>query len=469
MNARIIRGCVCLMLAALGVGSAAGARADDPPRLEPTLEAAPGKANAWTSAGGLRFTWVLPDGLAQGEKRDLVVICHGTGLDYRWGSANYPPGRFRPRDFVVSVDGPSKGPEETRLFMGREEDVAAFAAFLGEVKAAFPVRRVFLYGHSQGSFFVSLFAGEHPEAIDGVVAHASGTWAWAKAGEELHRVPIVFMHGTRDPVVPFGQSVDARESYKTKAAHPTVQLRRLVGYNHWPNAVRVSECLDWCVGLRTDDPAEALAAAESILTPRGPDEYHYECAPWFSGAADILRRFRGQGPRPFPEGKTAGLEGKALALLQRVESHAGAHADAIRAQIKTRDDIKLDGRPWLGHLVSVREDFRGIGPIEQLATDLGYDELAVKHAQASKELTQTWYQGAGDRRIFETVVRVLPACFLCEGLPPEMTEQIPKVMASARELGISPDAIKRYRNFLMWNAGWDEGLKQYEALWRQWK
>jgi hypothetical protein len=156
-------------------------------------------------------------------------------------------------------------------------------------------------------------------------------------------------------------------------------------------------------------------------------------------------------------------------MLQRVESHATLHADGLRAHVKSADDVRLDGGAWLGHLVSVREDFRGIGPIEQLATDLGYDELASRHAEASRELTQTWYQGAGDRRIFETVVRVLPACFLYESLPPEMSEQIPKVMASAQQLGISPEAIKRYRNFLMWRAGWEEGLKQYEALWRQWK
>src|SRR5262245_14797651 len=130
-----LSGTLLVMLAAVFV-----ARADEPPRLAPSREAEPAKAFAWTSEKGLRFTWVLPrDG---GAAPDLVILCHGTGLDYRWGSANYKPGVFRPADIVVSVDGPTRADNGTRLFLGKGEDAAAFAAFLAEMRAAFRPSRV---------------------------------------------------------------------------------------------------------------------------------------------------------------------------------------------------------------------------------------------------------------------------------------------------------------------------------------
>jgi predicted esterase len=444
------------------------AAAEDPPRLEPTLDAAPNKAWAWTSAGGLRYTWVLPAGIAQGEKRDLVVICHGTGLDYRWGAANCKPGEFRASDFVVSVDGPSKGPEDSRLFMGREEDAAAFASFLGEMQKAFPVRRVFLYGHSQGGFFVVYFAGENGDMVDGVVAHASGAWNWSKVDEATMDVPIVFMHGTGDPVVPYEQSLGSRDHY-TSVGHGMTALRRMPRYNHWPNAVRASECIDWCIGIQTTDPPEAFGAAEALLRVKPADEYSYRCPVWFSGAAAILGRFRGRGENPFQEGQTGGVEAEAIALLNRVEAEGAGHVELLKTQITSRDDLKLDGRPWLGHLISLREDFRGVEPVEAFYRELGYDELAAKHTETSGRITREWYRQASDRGIFETAVRVLPDCFLAEGLPPELVEFIPKAFAQAQALNVSPDSIKRYRNFVMWKAGWDEGLKEYESLWSKWE
>src|ERR1051326_1024005 len=104
------------------VSCAALARGDDPPRLAPAMDAEPGKAWAWTSENHLRYTWVLPKGMKADEHRNLIVICHGTGLDYRWGSANYKPGMFRPGDIVVSVDGPSKANDGSRLFLGEEQN-----------------------------------------------------------------------------------------------------------------------------------------------------------------------------------------------------------------------------------------------------------------------------------------------------------------------------------------------------------
>src|SRR6185295_15699259 len=100
----------------------------------------------------LRFVWWLPKDYAPKTPRNLTVILHGTGLDYRWGLWNNKPGVFRPDDIVISVDG-TRPDNQARVFMGEKPDADAFAKFLGEMRTTFSVDRVFLYGHSQGGFF----------------------------------------------------------------------------------------------------------------------------------------------------------------------------------------------------------------------------------------------------------------------------------------------------------------------------
>src|SRR5262249_52424015 len=157
-------------------------------------------------------------------------------------------GVFRRDDIVVSVDGTSPGQNDTRLFLGRPEDARAFRDFLSEMRKTFAVDRIFLYGHSQGGFFVVYYAGEYPNTVAGVVAHASGAWNWSKMTGKVKNLAIAFMHGNADQFVPYGQSPGARDAY-AKAGFKLLHLRRLHGYSHWPNAVRAGECLAWCDGM----------------------------------------------------------------------------------------------------------------------------------------------------------------------------------------------------------------------------
>jgi pimeloyl-ACP methyl ester carboxylesterase len=160
----------------------------DPERREPAASSAPHTVFAWSSRGGLRYTWVLPPGYDGQRPRHLTVILHGTGLDYRWGHWNNKPGIFRPDDVVVSVDGTAPGQGDSRLFLGEKRDAQAFRDFLAELRETFAVDRIFLYGHSQGGFFVVYYAGEAPETVAGVVAHASGAWDWSQMPKALERL-----------------------------------------------------------------------------------------------------------------------------------------------------------------------------------------------------------------------------------------------------------------------------------------
>lgn len=272
-------------------------RADDPPERVPAADAPPHTVFAASAkAGGLRYTWVLPKGYDGKAPRNLSVILHGTGLDYRWGHWNNPAGVFRPKDVVVSVDGTSPD-GKSRLFLGEPKDADLFRDFLAEMRATFAIDRAFLYGHSQGGFFVPFYMGLHPETVNGGVAHASGSWNWSKTPKELKKLALVFLHGSSDPVVPYGQSPGARDFYVEKG-FPLTHLRRMPYYNHWPNAVRATEELDWCQGMTCADAQEALECALAMLRAKPADEYQWTSVVDYSGGRRVLGASSARGRFP---------------------------------------------------------------------------------------------------------------------------------------------------------------------------
>ncbi|MBK7878869.1 MAG: alpha/beta fold hydrolase [Planctomycetes bacterium] len=315
--------------------SARAALVDDPEQREPKPNAPESKVFAWTSKGDLRYTWVLPPGYDAKTPRNLTVILHGTGLDYRWGHWNHPVGVFRPNDVVVSVDGTSPGQGDSRLFLGEPKDAQAFKAFLDELRATFAVDRVYLYGHSQGGFFVTYYAGEFPDTVSGVVAHASGSWTWAKFAPGLKKVAIAYLHGSSDPVVPYGQSPGSRDVYAEKG-YELLHLNRLDRYNHWPNAVRATETLDWCQGMTAKSPEEALDCAKRILAVKPPDSVQWETLVDFAGARDVLRRLEGQRVRAD--------EGRAVLRRRRGEEVERRDREARRrARRRGQEDAAEEG------------------------------------------------------------------------------------------------------------------------------
>lgn len=441
--------------------------AKDLDRLAPTAKTPALAAHEWTSKGDLRYVWWVPKGYDGKTPRNLSVILHGTGLDYRWGLWNNRPGIFRPDDVVVSVDGTSPGQGESRLFLGEPEDAAAFRSFLAEMREAFAVDRIFLYGHSQGGFFVVYFAGEHPDAVDGVVAHASGAWNWSKTGKSVKRVAIAFMHGTADPVVPYRQSVGSRDHY-AGLGFPLLHLRRLPRYNHWPNAVRATETLGWCEGMTTESPERALALAEDLVRPKGPDEYQYETPVAYAGAREILRRLSGEGPAALASVDPS-ISKRAADLADRIEKEGAKHLEALRRSLKKGSDLKLDGKPWLGHLVSLREDFRGVDSVEAFAKEVDLDRAVEKQSKPVGEILKAWYEEKDAARIYRSIVANLPRAHLFEGFPPEISERMEEWKGKARDLGLQKRDLDAFKSFEAWKAGWDEGCREYESIWRKWK
>ena len=139
-----------LAIASAGVAHPRSFAGDEPERRAPAAAAPALKPFAWTSKNALRFIWWLPKDYDPKVPRNMTVILHGTGLDYRWGLWNNKPGIMRPDDVVISVDGPSPD-GQSRLFLGEKK--------LEETNPAVLARL--------------LYAEQHEEVGEAVLAHHS--------------------------------------------------------------------------------------------------------------------------------------------------------------------------------------------------------------------------------------------------------------------------------------------------------
>ena len=446
--------------------SVAATRAEEIPGKPPDAAATPLKAFAWKSLNGLRFVWWLPQGYDPQASRNLTVIVHSVRADYRWGYDNQKPGRFRPDDVVVSVDGPTPDGED-RLFSRDKKDSDAFAAFVGEMRRSFAVDRVFLYGYGQGGLFALNFAGDHSDLVAGVVAHATGDWNGFGAGADPKKVAIALLHGTSDVDAPYALILDRRDAY-AKLGCPLLLLRRLDRCGHEPNPARASETLAWCQGMTATKPAEALACALELLRAKPADIQDRETKVGFAGARDVLRRLERKGEAPFadvPDDVAAG----AAEWIRKVEDAGAEHVAAIRAVLKGKKTPKLDGGAWLGHLVPLREDFRGVDSVEAFVKEIGYDAQAQGHAKAAAAMLAAWTKEKEPKKRYEAVVDGIGKSFLYDAFPLDLGEKMAEWNGDPKKYGLPVLATKKYPDFEAWERGWKDGLADYVGLCKAWK
>lgn len=443
------------------------------PQAQDPAVKAPGLAASHTpfqskSKQELRYVWWLPEDYDGKTPRNLSVILHGTGLDYRWGLWNNPPGQFRPLDIVVSVDGTSPGQGDSRLFLGEEKDADSFREFLDEMRTQFAVDRVYLYGHSQGGFFVTYYSGLHPDTVAGVVAHASGAWSWTETGKKAQSVAVAFMHGSADPVVPYRQSPGSFAAFR-EAGFKKLLLRRLPGYNHWPNCVRATECLDWCEGMTTKNPDRALTLVKELLRPKGVDNQGYEIPPAFAAARSVLRRFQGEGDDPFGN-LPAMLQGHAEELAAAIEKLAGDVAKNLDKEIGKK--LTLAKEPPLAALRAYREDFRGVDSAERWLDKLGFAKMEKAQAKSVEALFKAWYEP--EKPEAERCVEVLAALadgWLYDGYPPELAERLAEWQTTAASLGLDKKTVKAFDEVVdPWQKGWGSRVwEEYQRVCGEWK
>ena len=342
---------------------------DEPPSKAPAPDVARGKRTAWKSADGLVYEYVVPKDYDAKAGVNLTFILHGSNLDHRWGFANHEAGTFRADDLVVCPDGTTSNGKGGFNFLQGDKDLKRLHALQEELRKAFKVRATYVYGHSQGSFFSFLYAGAYPDDVQGVLGQASGVWIGTEATPKHHHQAIALMHGTADPVVPYGQSVGGLQFYRD-AKYPLTHLRSLEGWNHWPEQFQAGQELAWCEGMSSADPvrvAAALAELEKVHEHRDPSAY------W--QVADRLRSLAGA-----PSAAVA----KAKAAADDAEALAKKHVDAIEKDLGKDKGDKLVGEAWVAHLPTFLRDYDGVPACEALRKTWAdrlekHKDDAVKH------------------------------------------------------------------------------------------
>ncbi len=354
----MVLGLVCML------GSAVAVEAKDVASKEPGPKAK-GKLYQWTSKNGITCHFRIPKGYDPDKGAPVTYILHGSNLDHRWGFANHNWKSFRPDDIVISPDGTTSNGRGGFNSLGRREDAKRFHAFTEEIEERLNVTATYLYGHSQGSFFAFYYAGEYPQDVQGVVGHASGVWTQTRLGTKGHHQPIVLMHGTQDPVVPYVQSAGGYSSF-VDAKYPHVRLRSLEWWNHWPAehngpVPHTSQQLAWVEGMSTNDP-ERLDACWAVLGKVKNSDQHDYVATW--SLAGRLAELEGVTP------KTAKQAAEAKA---KVEALVQAHIEAIAMP----KDMKGATPEQLAHFIYFMRRFDGIPACDSYVE--GFGKTLTKH------------------------------------------------------------------------------------------
>lgn len=330
-------------------GAAAAAGSDDERReAKAPGPKAVGKVYEWKSADGSPFEYYVPKAYDAAKGANLTVVLHGNGLDYRWTFWNHKEGEFRPDDIVVSLEGTEKLASTGAFeFVGGRDSCTKVHATLEELKATWKVNQTFLYGHSQGSFFVFEYAGEYPKDVAGVVGHAGALWNTSKLAKANHGQAIAFLHGTDDANVPWAQSVDGRTAYR-EADYPLVHLRTLWDWPHAPNWRQAMNQLSWCEGMTSSDPARVATCLEALADDQA----------W--GGVDPAACFAVATRLETLPGATAAQKGAAVRAKGAIDQGAAKIAAAIEKSVGKGKLSKVDGGAWLGLALRFLEDFDGV-------------------------------------------------------------------------------------------------------------
>lgn len=338
------------------------------PEKEPGPRAT-GKRYSWTAANGLAYEYFVPKGYSADEGANLTLILHGSNLDRRWGFANHEAGTFRPDDIVVSPDGTTSNGSGGFNSLQRKQDLERLRGLHDELREQFKIRATYLYGHSQGSFFAFYYAGAYPDDVQGVVGQASGVWIGTQGGKKHHHQAIVLMHGTDDPVVPYGQSVGSLSAHYSKLGYPLARLRTLDGWNHWPAQGQASQQLAWCEGMTTGDPLRIGASLETLTRPKE----NVDPVALYQVATRALEF----------DGVDARTRKAAEKAVREVDKAADAHVKAIEKSLGKNRKRELEDEAWVGHAPQFFRHFAGIPQADALrdewsSTLEGQEESAKK-------------------------------------------------------------------------------------------
>lgn len=365
---------LCAALRLLWPAAALGPSAADAPEREIGPEAR-GAVYTWQASNGLRYEYIVPKDYDHQKGAALTLVLHGSNLDRSWAFANHEAGRFRPDDIVVSPDGTTSNGSGGFNSLQRHEDLERLHELHEELREALNVRATYLYGHSQGSFFAFYYAGAFPADVQGVVGQASGVWIGTEQSRRHHHQAVVLMHGTEDPVVPYGQSVGGFDSYRD-AKYPLARLRTLERWNHWPNQLQAEQQLAWVEGMTSGDVERIEASFETldgIVECRDPAALY-----------QVARRLSET------EGASQKARNRATRAMAEVAELAEKNVAAIRKSLGKGDGDELDDQAWVGHVPLFLRHFAGVPTCDELAGD--WKKRLERHAAAARKHGAEYYR-----------------------------------------------------------------------------
>jgi predicted esterase len=393
-------------------------------RVEPGPKAPRGDVLEWTSAQGKPYWYRLPK--KPGKATNLVLMLHGTGLKWGWAFWNYPiaTGEFRGDDIVIAPEGMTDGGGGTFNFVQGKNDGEHIAGLIQLFRERFEIQNVYLYGHSQGAFFTYWFAGEYPELVNGIVAHAGNVLDVKFPKYAKENVAIGILHGRADAVVPVECAFRTEEVYRSEG-YKKLKLYVVEGLTeqsgHWPLPVQVSEMLAWLDQASASTPAAAVDAALLEVAKDVPD---------FAALADLVERARGKLAKHKGDDKAA--------LDEKVEALAGLLASTeVRVWASMKSDVEAQlAKPaygaWAARLRLAHRAFRG-SPTWK-ATAGAAAKTSETHEKKVRDALEDL--GRGKKSAFGSGVEALEASYLA----PSYVDLVSRMRQLAEGGGSQADA-----------------------------
>lgn len=421
---------------------------DDNPAVDPR-DGKHGEVYKWKSADGLDYEYFVPDSYDPKVGANVTFVLHGNGLNHRWTFWNHKAGEFRADDIVISPDGTSilestGNPE----FLSGKQDVDRLHALIEEMKSIWKVKQTFLYGHSQGSFFVFFYAGEYPDDISGVCGHAGAGWA-VKQNKKGHHIAIGFMHGTDDHI-PHWQASSALETF-VDAKYPNTHLRTLFDWPHAPHSLQAENVLSWCEGMTSEDADRVEICLDYLAQtdrPMGVD---------WSATWSVANRLANMGSA------SAKQKRKGSKIATVVDELCAAHLKKITKGLGKKGKLsQLASSTWCGSLIRVVEDFAGV-PALVAFEKKNKKALGSLRESATKALKEYWAKRDDDpKKAFTAGLDLLENGFLdyqCVAV----RKQLEEWAADAKSHGISKRDLQRWEETgANYSEAREAGFKEFE-------
>lgn len=381
--------------------SAAQEKADE--IVAPSSDVPVGKTLEWQTPEGRPYWYRIPRKIKASDPPALILFLHGTGGSHGWAFWNYrlADGNFRKDDILVSPDGLSPGRNGTFNFMQGKKDGDQLAGLITRFQEEFPIGRVYVYGHSQGAFFTYWFAGEYPELVDGIIAHAGNVLQVQHPKLAKEKIAVAILHGEADAVVTVECAYRTHGIYQEQG-YRKLKLQIVEGLTeqsgHWPLPSEVLKLLDWLDQVSEKTASQAVTIGMEAIAGAEPDL--------------VLIRTSVQEAK----GLLKGVEGEERAHLDlrigKMEEFLARARDVhITHLVESGDgfDMKLGFRAWAPHFARINQAYVA-DPVWKAAMKKPQKE-AKKHAKAvDKALEQLG--GEVDKKDFSAGIKALEKGFL---------------------------------------------------------